>query len=433
MDKFLDKLNKMVPQKWQWILSHQGFRKYFKNMGWMFFGQMFSLLVSFFVGAWLARYLGPDNFGIFNYSLAFSGLFGFIAPLGIDIILNRELVVNPERRDDLMGTAFFLKLIGGLLAFLFSIIFVYYLESSHLIRIMVLLFSLGFIINSLNIIGTFFNSKVESKKNVQVVLFSSSLSACMKIAVIIFGLGLIWLAVVFFIETIFQSFGFFLAYKNSNLNIKNWKFSKVLAINILKKSWFLMLASAAAFIYLKIDQIIIGKMMGVREVGLYAAAVKIAEIWYFIPGIICGSLFPAIINSKKIGETIYRHRLKNLYLLMFFLSVLIAIPISLFGNFFVSCIFGLDYIGATSVLKIYIWAGVGVFLGTAINQYLISENMIRTILVLNVFSMILNIGLNLYLIPIIGLNGAAIATLISYFTIPIFIFSFERFFKEKIK
>src|SRR5574344_2906955 len=108
LDKFFKTIEKITPSKYRWILNHDGFKRYFANIGWMFFGQMFSLLVSFFIGAWLARYLGPENYGIFNYAIAFAGLFVFVAPLGVDAILNRDLVAHPEQRDKLMGTAFIL-------------------------------------------------------------------------------------------------------------------------------------------------------------------------------------------------------------------------------------------------------------------------------------------------------------------------------------
>jgi len=399
----------------------------------MFFGQMFSLLVSFFIGAWLARYLGPENYGVFNYAIAFVGLFSFIAPLGVDAILSRDLVAHPEKRNELMGTAFGLKMIGGILAFLLASITAYFLETSYLVKIIVILFSLSFLVYPFNVIYTFFNSSVESIKNVKAQITAAFISSILKIFLIISGLGIIWLAVIYFLEIIIQYYGYFIIYKKSNFNFKDWNFNKSLSFNILKNSWLLMFASAATFIYLKIDQVMIGKMMGSVEVGLYAAAVKMADVWYFIPGIICGSLFPAIINAKKHSEDLYNKRLKNLYWFLFLFSVVIALPISFLSKPLIFLIFGSEYISAASVLSIYVWAGVGIFLGTAINQYLMSENMLRTIFVLNILTMIVNIVLNFYLIPIIGLNGSALATLISYLIIPLSIFSFNNFFKNKIK
>jgi len=107
------------------------------------------------------------------------------------------------------------------------------------------------------------------------------------------------------------------------------------------------------------------------------------------------------------------------------------LPISFLSKTLMLFIFGSSYVAAASVLSIYIWAGVGIFLGTAINQYLMSEDMLKAIFILNLSTMIINIILNLYLIPLIGLNGAAIATLISYSITPIIILVFNKFIKNK--
>jgi O-antigen/teichoic acid export membrane protein len=163
----------------------------------------------------------------------------------------------------------------------------------------------------------------------------------------------------------------------------------------------------------------IGALMGNYEVGLYAAAVKLVEAWYFIPGIICTSLFPAIINAKKNNLEIYKHRLKNFYILMAVISILIAIPISLFAGQIIYILFGGGYIESVNILRIYIWSNLGLFLGTAAYQFLIAENRVMTIFIITTLAMIINIGLNLVFIPMFGLTGAAWATLISYMVVPL--------------
>ena len=198
----------------------------------------------------------------------------------------------------------------------------------------------------------------------------------------------------------------------------------------MKNSWPLILAQAAGYIYLKVDQVIIGLMLGKYEVGLYAVAVKLTEVWYFIPAIICGSLFPAIINAKLTDNGVYRRRLGNLYVLMLILSLVIAIAMTFLAKPIVNILFGSGYYESIGILKIYVWSSVGLFLGTAVNQYLISENSVKTIFWLNFLSMIVNVGLNVWLIPLIGLLGAAWATLISYFIIPSFVFIRNKFFDK---
>ena len=383
MDRFLDKINKFVPTKWRGVLDHSGFRRYFKNTGWMFFGQMFSLLVSFFIGAWLARYLGPETYGVFNYAMAFSGLFGFISDLGINSILTRELVKFPQKRDELLGTSFYLKIIGGLIAILLSILSVLLFQTSPLIKLLVILFSFSFVLQSINVIVIYFQSEVKSKNNVKAVLVATIISSLLKVSVILLGYGIIWIVVIYVLDSLWQGLGFLRAYKKCGLKIKKWHFNKVLAREILKNSWPLMLASAAGTIYLRIDQVIIGTLLSTREVGLYAAAVKLVEVWYFLPIIISSSIFPAIINAKKTSQELYKSRLKNFYILMTIIPILIAIPISIFAKQIIYILFGSGYLESVNILRIYIWSSLGLFLSWAISQYLTSENLVKTIFWLN--------------------------------------------------
>lgn len=418
VDKLFNLIKKITPIRWHWALEHEGYKRYFANTSWMFFGQMFSLLVSFFIGAWIARYLGPENYGVLSYSIAFVGLFGFIASLGVDGILSRELIKTPEKRDELLGTAFRLKLIGGTIAFCLAIVSVVIFQTDPLIKLLVILLSFSFITQSIGIIGSYFNAEVKAKNNVKAMLVAMVISSLLKILIILSGKGVIWLVIVFVLDSLWQGIGLIKAYRNYGLKIKDWKFNKNLSKEILKNSWPLMLASAAGFISLKIDQVMIGSMLNNHEVGIYAAAVKLVEVWYFIPGIICGSLFPAIINAKKTSVEMYRKRLKNFYILMFIIPVVMAIPITLLAKPIIQVLFGGGYFESIIILKIYIWSSIGLFLSMAVSQYLMSENLVKTIFWLNLCAMIINIILNFIFIPIFGIKGSAYATLISYAILP---------------
>jgi len=431
-DRLFKIIEKVTPSRWRWVLNHDGYKRYFANTGWMFGGQMFSLLMSFFVGAWIARYLGPENYGVLSYSLAFVGIFGFVATLGVDGILSRELVKTPERRDELLGTTFRLKLIGGIIAFTLTIISVMLFQSNLLIKLLVTIFSFSFILQSINIISYYFQAEVKSKNNVKVMFVATIISSILKIIVILLNKGVVFFILVYVLDFLWQGIGFIRIYSYYGLKIKNWIFNKELAKNIFRNSWPLMLASAAGYIYLKVDQVMIGYMMGNYKVGIYAVSVKIVEIWYFIPGIICGSLFPAIINAKKTGAEIYKNRLKNFYILMAIIPISMAIPISLLAKPVIQIIFGNGYLESVNILRIYIWSSIGFFLSMAIGQYLMSENLVKIIFWLNFIAMILNIVLNLIFIPTFGLIGSAWATLISYLIIPIIVFTAWRIKKRSL-
>jgi O-antigen/teichoic acid export membrane protein len=85
--------------------------RYFANTSWLFGEKILRMIVGLFVGIWVARYLGPEQFGLLSYAQSFVGLFTAIATLGLDGIVVRELVKDPSRRDELIGTAFWLKFI----------------------------------------------------------------------------------------------------------------------------------------------------------------------------------------------------------------------------------------------------------------------------------------------------------------------------------
>ncbi len=420
LDHLFKIINKFTPDKYRWVLSHEGFRRYFANTGWMFFGQMFALVLSFIIGAWLARYLGPAAYGKLNYALAFAGLFGFIASLGVDSILVRELVKFPEKKEELLGTSFILKLIGGTAAFLLTVIATRLLVEDLLSQVLIIVFAASFIIQSLNVISFFFQARVEARNNVRAQIIASLITAVLKITFILSEVSLFWLMTIFVLDGLWQVIIYTRIYQREGNKLSQWRFNRPLAKKVWHDSWLLMLSSAAAFIMLKIDQVMVGQMMGEKEVGIYAAAVKFVEIWYFLPGIICASLFPAIINAKAIGLEIYHHRLRSLYKLMIVLAVGIAIPTSLLAFWAVKLLFGMEYLLAVPILQIYVWSGVGLFWGWAINQYLMAENKTRAIFALNLVAMLVNILLNLILIPLVGLIGAALATLISYFILPLF-------------
>ncbi len=428
------KIKLYLPERWRYVLEHQGVKKYSANTGWMFLGQLFSLLVSFFIGIWLARYLGPENFGVLSYALAFAGLFAFLSDFGVSGVLNRDLVLFPQQRDALLGTSFVLKIVGGVIAFFAVCLSVVLLKVSPINTLLILLFAASFVIQAFNVINTFFYASVESKKNVRVVMLVTAVSSVLKIAMIVFGQGVIWLMCVYVLDFVWQSVGFIISYYRSGFSIRTWTFRRDMAIEILKESWPLMFAAAASMIYLRIDQVMIGSMLGNQAVGVYAVAVKLVEIWYFIPGVLCGSLFPAIINAKKTNQAQYYKRMKALYILLFSLSVGIALPLSVLAPWIVSVLFGDAFVTAVGVLQIYCWSSVGMFIGVAITQYFLSEHKTVYTLYFNVSSMLINVVLNVVFISYMGILGAALATLVSYSIGPIcvgVIFLFKKYYTQR--
>jgi len=390
------------------------FKKYFANTGWMFAEKIFRTLVAFFVGILVARYLGPDNFGLLNYAISFAGLFTSFANLGLDSIVIRELVKTPDKKDIILGTVFRLRLMGSFITILLVSITAFLIKEPTFNLLLIVIIASATIFQSIGVVEQFFQSRVEAKFNVIAQSSSFFIAALLKVLIVFLNKPLIYFAVVQSIESLFLAIGYYFVYRKNNLTISTWKYDSTVAQSLLKDSWPLVLSGVVIAIYMKIDQVMIKNFMEIKEVGYYAAAVKLCEAWYFIPMAVSTSVFPAIVNAKQTSEKLYLNRLQKLYDFLAAIAIIIAIPVTFLSGFIIDILFGPKFQPAASVLTIYIWAGVATFLGVASSQYLIAENLTKLSFYRTLIGMIINVILNLYLIPVYGINGAAIATLISY-------------------
>ena len=409
-------VTRLIKAKIETLKSHQGFMKYFKNTSWLFGEKILRMIVGLFVGIWVARYLGPEQFGLFSYAQAFVGLFTAIATLGLDGIVVRELVKDENRRDELVGTAFWLKVMGafGVLAIL--AIAINFSSNDQYTNILVFIIASATIFQSFNVIDFYFQSKVLSKYIVYANIISLFISSIVKIALILNEASLIAFAWMVLFDSFVLACGFIYFYikNNSTFKIKNLTFSKATAVALLKDSWPLILSGIVISIYMKIDQVMIKEMLDSEAVGQYAAAVRLSEAWYFIPAVIANSLFPAIINAKKQSEELYYARLQKLYNMLVWMAIAIALPMTFLSAWIISLLYGSQYDEAGSVLMLHIWTGVFISLSVVSGKWYISENLAHLALYRNISGAIVNVGLNLWLIPLYGIQGAAIATLISY-------------------
>ncbi|WP_051958075.1 flippase [Desulfobacter vibrioformis] len=395
------------------INAHAGFKRYFANTSWMMGEKIVRMIVALVVGTYVARYLGPERFGLLNYATSFVGLFSALATLGLDGIVVRNLVQSIEYRDRLLGTAFTLKLGGGVL--LFGVVFfaVQFTSSDAYAKMLVLIIAGGMILQSFKVVDFYFQSQILGRLTSIAGLCSLFASSIVKLILIFSHASLTCFALEIVLETgILGSMLFFL-YVKQKIRILTWRFELDMAKELLRDSWPLILSGFAITFYMKIDQVMIKEMMGNTAVGSYAAAVRLSEVWYFIPVAINNSFFPAIINAKKKNENLYYQRLQSLYNLMVWLSVGIAIPTTFLSPLIINLLYGQAYISSANVLSIHIWAGVFVFLNNAAWKWYLIENKLLFANLRLFIGLITNVCLNFCLIPAYGIEGAAIATLIS--------------------
>jgi len=397
-------------------IRSSGFRRYIANTSWLMGYRVLSMIVALFVGVYVARYLGPERFGLLSYAGSFVGLFTAMATLGVDSIMVRELVKTPEHREELLGTAFWLKAGGAILMWIGIAAAIPFTHNDTQTNILIIIIAFAVIFQAFNVIDFNYQAEVKSKYVVYAQLVSLVVSSITKLIFIWISAPLVWFACVFLLDAVVRAVGLTAIYLQNTGKVWYWKWRWQTARVLLKDSWPLILSGMAISIYMKIDQVMIKEMLDAEQVGLYAAAVRLSEAWYFIPIAITSSVFPAIINAKKQSEELYYQRLQKLYALMVWLAVAIALPTTFLAPWVIRVLYGAAFLPAAGVLSIHIWAGVFVFLGVASGSWFLAENYIKKNFYRTFLGMLVNVILNLILIPLYGIYGAAIATLLGQMT-----------------
>jgi len=395
------------------------FNKYLKNTSWLLAEKLLRLFLAFFINIWLARYLGPENFGFLAYGLSFMLILKTLTHLGLDGLTTREIINgNPEKEEKILKTVFFMKFIASLISVTLFIIIIFNTEeyfSSQFWLLITLSFVLFF--SPFETINFWFNAKVLGKFSSLSFSFSIIVSSLVKVVLILLGSSLLWFGVPIIIEFLVLTLCFLYFYNKKNIinfkiNFTNIDFNYIK--ELFSQSWKIMFGAIFAIIYLKVDQVMLETMKDSSEVGIYAVAAQLSEVWYFIPTIIVTSIFPKIIEFKKTNKDIYKTKLQQLFNFLFLLALIISIIVNFIAEDLISFLYGNEYILSAQILIIHIWASIFIFMRALFSKWILIENVLMFSLLTQGFGAFSNILLNYFLIPDYGAYGAAIATLISY-------------------
>ena len=398
--------------------DRQNLKKIAANIGWLSIDRIVRLGVGLIVGVWVARYLGPEQYGLFSYALAFAGLFGVLSTLGLDQIVIRDIVQNPANKDKIIGTAFVLRMAGGILATGAALIIMFIMRPGETLTLaLVGIVAASMIFQSFDVIDFLFQAKVQSKYTVYAKNGAFLIMALVKVVLILTYAPLIAFALAGFAEITLGSCGLIVFYQRRVAHLRDWRVSFAQAKELLHVSWPLILSGLAITIYMKIDQVMLGNMVGEAEVGIYAAAVRISEVWYFIPMIITSSIYPSLAKLFQESEERFYDKLKQVMGYFFWGTLLISLIISAFSKQIIEILYGTAYARASGVLSIHIYAGIITSMGVVFSQKFILDGTTKISFYGTVVGALANVILNLWLLPLYGAYGAAIATVISY-TIP---------------
>jgi polysaccharide transporter, PST family len=390
-------------------------RNIIANMGWLVGGRILRVIISLFIVAWMARYLRTEGFGQLNYSIALISIFANVAEMGLTHFIMRDAIHEPERRYEILGTAFVLRLFSGIASFLLVIAGIFWLRPDDpAIRTIVIIMSTSLLFQNFSAIDAWFSSQVQSKYTVVASNVSFILMTLVRVGLLITEAPLLAFAFTVLAEDILSTVNLVIAYQKTGQKIQNWRVSWLRAGNLLKVSWPLIFSNLSVMIYLYVDQIMLGQLATAKAVGIYAVAVKISENWGFLVLTITRSVTPHIIEAKKISEQLYYQRLQNICNLSALIFYVVAISLTFFSKPLIVLLFGQDYESAGIVLSIHIWSSIWMFFGNIKQVWVATEELTGFALTASFLGAIINIGLNFWLIPIYQEIGAAIATVISY-------------------
>ena len=391
--------------------------KIIRNTGWLFADRILRMGVGLFVGVWVARYLGPEQFGIFNYAIAFVGLFGVFATLGLNSIVVRDIVRDPAYKNETLGTAFTIKFIGGFLTLLVTIGIISFIQPGDSLTLwLVGIIAAGLIFQAFDTIDFWFQSQVMSKYTVYAKNSAFIVISTIKIGLILNHAPLIAFAWAGLAEIVLGAMGLTMVYHRNNQYIKDWQFNLDRAKNLIKESWPLILTGVVISIYMKIDMVMLGLLIDSTEVGYYTVAVQLSEVWYFIPSIVMISIYPTFVRLYHQDEEIYTQRLQQVMGYFFWGSLILSLVIIFIAKDIIFLLYGLSYLPAVNILKVHILSSIIVSMSVIFSHRYILNGTLKISFYGALIGAITNIILNIWLIPLYAGMGAAIATVISYIT-----------------
>lgn len=385
------------------------------NIGWLFIDKILRMTVGLLVGIWLARYLGPQQFGQLNFATAFVSLFGIVATMGLKDIVIRDLVRQPENTNTILGTAFTLRLLGGIAAAFLIIGTIAWLRpDDRLTRVMVAILGFTLIFKSSEVIKYWFEAQVQSRYAVWVENLAFLIIASTKVVMILKEAPLIAFVWAMAAETLLASAGLLTIYIKQRHHLRAWRPQLRTSKALLHDSFPLLISAGMIVVNMNIDKIMLGSMLDDASVGIYSVSTQLYNFIFSIFVITEASIFPKLVKSKDKKKGSLHREIVHVYRILFITSLLALPFLGFAAPPTITLLFGQDYATSASVFLVYMLLMPFALITRGQAAYLKIENLTKMIMWRQFLIMLLNIIFNLILIPIIGIKGAATSIVIAF-------------------
>lgn len=407
------------------------------NVFWSLAGKLTGLVSALLVGIFVARYLGPTQYGVMNYAVSFVTLFLVIATFGFENIEIREEAKANDQKDTILGTVFVLRLLLSLVTIILISVVAYINEADTYTFGIIMVYAITVMLTPFEVIRNYFTSLVQNEYIVKVGIFRTVLSSVIKVVLLLVHASLVW----FVISLVFDAFvlaqGYCYVYKKKIGSMRSWRFDKAWACYLLRQSFPLLLSGVAATIFLQIDQIMIGNMIDKTSVGYFSVASKFIEVLLYVPTILIQTVSPLLVKERKNNLESFREKAQMFMNITVWLCVVCAIFMALCSRYIVLWTFGMKYLASIVILQILSFKIVGVALNIVSGQLLIIEEKQKYFVLRSLSGCIVCVVLNLLVITRFGVGGVAavaIATqLAAGFLIHLFIPTYRYMFFMQIR
>lgn len=384
------------------------------NIGWLVGDRLFRMMIGVVVLGLVARYLGEDQFGLLNYAISLTAIFASVASLGMDGIVIREMVKSPEKVPLILGTAWCMRFLGGMVALALVVVLGWFSPNGSQITPLVFLIGLAFLPQAFEVIDLFFQKNIQSKYTVLAKTMALTLGSLVKILLVFYRAPTTLFALALCADAAFGAAALIWVYQRRQGQLRQWRPALAMARGLLRDCWPLILSGLLVALYVRVEQILVMNRLGSRSMGIYAASTKIADMWGYVPPLILSSLYPLLVAARQQGLGQYRKQMQLVFDLLTSLGLLVAVVASVSAAWLIPLIFGQAYADAAPILIVQAWTAPIVFSGSVRAQYLLLENLT----VYHVWSAMVgiatNVSLALWLMPYYGARGAALAALGGY-------------------
>lgn len=372
------------------------------NSAWLLGERFARLAVNLLVGIWIARHLGPEQFGLLSYALAFVAVLSAVAAFGFEAVLVRQFAAHAPAYESTLRTGLILRSCSAAISFVICLVVLWWAPPpSEVARTLILLLSIALFFQSFDVIDYLFQSRLQSRVPVGARVAALVASAAAKAMLILRDAPLSWFGAAFGLEAVVFAFAIVVVARRRGIHPFSGSFESAAARQMLRLAAPVALSSVMVMGVMQIDKLLLAHYVGPREVGFYGIASQLASIWYTLPVVVGASLAPVLVRESVEIQHIYRVFTR--------IAVVAALAVSLVAQPLVTFLYGEDYAATAPLLALHVWASVGVFHVSLRTRVLIARGENWPVAALSLMTLLLNLALNLLWIPSHGAIGAAAA------------------------